>query len=118
MINEAELASLRGEDARAFTSSAVVYRRTIVADTSGGQTITFVEGPTYPCSFALAQVTPREVETTFRTVTLVLWIFIFPVTADVRPTDQLHVGARRFEVVGGGAGSMSITQSFTCQEIT
>ncbi len=100
-----------------LTSSADQYRKSMVADTSGGQADTYTKIATLPCHYVPSQFTPRERESAVRVQDYVYWDFTFPSDADVRPTDRLFIGSRRFEVVGGGAPSIGIYSSITCLEI-
>ena len=100
-----------------LTASVDVYRKASVADTSGGSTDTYTLTHTYPCNYRLNQFTPRERESGVRIQEYVYWDFVLAPDVDIRPTDRLYVGTRRFEVVGGGASSLSIFAMFTCLEI-
>lgn len=100
-----------------LTASVEVHRKSSVADTSGGFTDTYAKVATYPCSYVRSQFTPRERELAVRTQAFIYWDFTLPHDADVRPTDRLYLGTRRFEVVAGGTHSLGIYSTVTTLEI-
>jgi hypothetical protein len=121
MISAAELASLRTQDAQTFTTTATVLHKVTAEDTQGGSLDTYpTEGAaTYPCSFGrLGQVRPVERESQPRIQLVADWNFVFPVEADIRPTDRIAVGTRTFEVVDAGIGSADVVRRAICLEIT
>ena len=101
-----------------LVSTAQVWRKTQVPDTSGGFTDTYAVVATEPCRFYPTQITPVERETAALVQTVAFWRFVFPYTADIRSTDRLTVGTRTFEVVQAGLGSIETTLLALCQEIT
>jgi hypothetical protein len=100
-----------------LTGSADLYRKSIVADTSGGQTDTYTKIATLPCNYVPSQYTPRERESAVRVQDYIYWDFTFPAGVDIRATDRLYIGSRRFEVAGGGEPSIGIFTSIICLEI-
>jgi hypothetical protein len=111
------LGGLQAAVATTLTGSVDVHRKTRVPDTSGGQTDTYAKVASLPCSYRPSQFTPRERESAVRVQAYVYWTFTFAANVDVRPTDRLYLGTRRFEVVGGGAHSLGLYSEFTCLEI-
>jgi hypothetical protein len=99
-------------------STAVVMRKTRVADASGGQTDTYTKVATLPCRYIPGALIPREREE--RGILIqsdMYWQFTFAWDADVRPTDRLVAAGRTFEVQGGGPPSLGIFNTITCLEI-
>lgn len=100
-----------------LTASVEVHRKMSVRDVSGGYTDTYTKVATLLCRYAPSQFTPRERETGVRIRDYVYWDFVFEHDADVRATDRLYIGTRRFEVVGGGPQSLALFSQVTCLEI-
>lgn len=100
-----------------FTDEATVIRKAQVADTSGGFTDSYTAYATYPCSFAIYPVRPREVESAQRIQLITQWAFVFPSTASILATDRLVVGTRTFEVVAANIGSIDVMLRVMCTEI-
>lgn len=100
-----------------MTAEATVQRKTRTGDRAGGNVEGWGDVATYPCSFAEYNVRSLERENTARVQAISYWQFVFPSNADVRVTDRLVVGARTFEVTGGGAGSVSISVRILALEI-
>lgn len=108
---------LRGTESQSFTTTATVYRKASVEDTSGGFSDTYTPTATYPCSFGAYPVRPREVEAAERIQLIAHWSFVFPSTAVIVATDRIHVGIRKFEVVSSGIGSEDVILKVICTEI-
>lgn len=101
-----------------FLSTAMVLRKTQVADTSGGFTHTWpTTGPEYPCMFKAYPVRPLEREFTQRVQAIKLWEFHFLLGTDIRVTDRLQVGTRTFEIIGAGEGNSDTFLNITAVEI-
>ena len=100
-----------------LTGSADLYRKSSAADTSGGFADTYTRIATLPCSYVRSQFTPREREDSVRVRDFIYWDFVFAADVDIRPTDRVYLGPRRFEVVGGGQSNMGIFTTVTCLEI-
>jgi hypothetical protein len=119
VISAAELESMQDTVAQTFTSTATVLRKVTVDDTQGGTTDSYPNtGLTYPCSYGRYPVRPVERENQPLLQLVTEWNFIFPLSADIRPTDRLLVDSRTFEVVDANAGSRDIVRRATCLEIT
>lgn len=111
-------ARLKAALARTFNATAVIYRKTQVADNTGGFTDTYVVAGTYPCSFSRSQITPVERENAVQVLAISFWNFVFAADTDIRTTDRIAVGTRRFEVVSSATGSLELATRVVCQEIT
>ena len=98
-------------------ASVDVYRKGVVPDSTGGVVDAYTFVDTLPCLYKLNQFTPRESETGVRVEDFVYLDFTFLADADIRPTDRLYLGTRRFEIVGGGTHSLGIFSQVTCLEI-
>lgn len=99
-------------------TDATIYRKTQVADSTGGFTDTFAAVVTVKCSFAPSGITPQEREGTFTVQTVTVWRFVFPAGTDVRQTDRIISQGRTFEVTSSASGSLSVAKRVICTEIT
>lgn len=119
-LRTGELEALRAAYTLWMTSTAAIYRRTQVADTSGGFTDTYASVGLEPCSFSMFPITPVERETTTRVQVIAFWRFLFAHDVDIRSTDYIVVveSSRTFQVVYAGMGSIEINKQVLCQEIT
>lgn len=118
MISESLLAGIRTLAESAMTATATVYRKSFVADTTGGFTDTYAAVGTFPCMYAPHQITPTERETTISVQAISMWRFQFPMGTDIENTDRIVTGGRTFEVVSPGSGSIEVAVRVICQEIT
>lgn len=117
MISAVEMATLRATETLSFTTTATVYRKVAVTDTSGGFTNTYTAAATYPCSFGAYPVRPREREAGERIQLIAQWSFVFPASAMILATDRITVGTRTFEVVSSGIGSDDVVLKVICTEL-
>jgi hypothetical protein len=101
-----------------LNTTATVYRKTSVVDTSGGATDSYVVVFTLPCSFSRSLITPRENESTFTVQTLVFWQFVFPAGTVILATDRIVSDNRTFEVTSAASGSLEVAKRVLCTEIT
>lgn len=101
-----------------LSTTATIYRRTQVADTTGGFTDTFAVLATVACSFAPQGITPQEREGTFTVQTVTVWRFVFPAGTDVGATDRIVSQGRTFEVTSSASGSLEVAKRVICTEIT
>lgn len=97
---------------------AIIYRRTQVADTTGGFVDTFESVATVLCSFAAQGITPQEREGTYTVQTITVWRFVFSAGTDVRQTDRIICQGRTFEVTSSASGSIEVAKRVICTEIT
>lgn len=111
-------ARLKAALVRTLDASATIYRKTQVADNTGGFTDTYLPFTTYMCSFARSQITPVERENAVQVRSISFFNFVFPADADIRTTDRIVVNARTFEVVSSATGSLVLAVRVVCQEIT
>lgn len=117
MISTAELASLRAQAEASFSATATVLRKSTVSDGAGGQTDSYTNIGTFPCSYAPALVTPYERERFERITAQGIWRFVFPAGTTILPTDRLTVDGRSFEVTYGGQPSIQVDLIVWAQEI-
>lgn len=118
MLRPGELDAIRRPFRQRMTATAVVWRKTETSDSAGGFVDTYEAVASYPCNFSQYPITPTERESTTQVQTFVAWRFVFPAGSDIRSTDRLTVGTRRFEVTQAGAGLLEIQVQAICQEIT
>jgi hypothetical protein len=117
LLHPGELANTRVAFGQLLTSQAVIARVTRERDAGGGWTTVTTDVATLPCSYFQFMITPREQETTTTVRAISFWTFLFPAGSDVRPTDKIKVGARTWEVVGGGERTVELRLSITAMEI-
>lgn len=101
-----------------LNTTAVIYRLSQVADTTGGSIDTRTAVATVRCSFAQSGITPREREGTITVQLITVWNFVFPAGTDIRTTDQIVTQGRTFEVTSAASGSLEISKRVLCTEIT
>lgn len=109
---------LRAALAQTLTVSATILRKSQVADSTGGFTDTYTAVGTHMCSFARSQITPIERENATQVLAISFWNFVFAAETDIRTTDRIVIGSRRFEVVSSATGSIELATRVICQEIT
>jgi hypothetical protein len=102
-----------------MNTTATIYRRSTVSDTSGGGTDSYAVILTnVPCAYFRSLVTPRENENTITVQTLVFWNFVFPAGTTILATDRIVSDGRTFEVTSSASGSMEVAKRVFCTEIT
>lgn len=97
---------------------AQIWRRTQVADTSGGYVDTFALAQSVLCSFAPQGITPVEREGTVTVTAITVWRFVFPLGTVVSQTDRIICLGRTFEVTSSASGSLQVAVRVICTEIT
>lgn len=100
-----------------MVDTASILRVVRTRDNAGGWITTTETVATLPCSYRQILITPREQEATTTVRAISFWRFIFPAGSDVRSTDQIQVGTRTWEVVGGGEQSYETRRAITAMEI-
>lgn len=104
--------------AKAFNTTATIYRKSQTHDNTGGMVDTYTDIGTYPCLLLRSLITPRERENAVTIVAESFWQFSLPARTDVRNTDHIVCQGRTFEVVGGGSGSIDLATRVICIELT
>lgn len=112
------LTRIRNVIIKTFDTTAGVYRKVSVADSSGGSTDTYSLVTTYPCKITIYPIRTLEREASERVQSIRYWQFAFPYDAVVLPTDRLVTpDDRTFEVNGTGHDSTNIVLLVTALEI-
>ncbi len=103
--------------AAAFTTFATVSRKSIVSDGAGGQTDTYTDYATYPCSFRRSAVRPAEREQSPSIYAFHDHEFWFDRSVVIEQTDRLECEGREFEVLGQGVSSYDLANHVLTVEI-
>lgn len=104
-----------------LTDRCTIQRRTLVADGSGGHTITYPAiAQSVPCLMIQARWRPTETVQANKLTGITEWNGAVPATQDIKATDRIIVttlDSRTFEVVGVVAASLEALREFQATEI-
>lgn len=119
LIEDTELASMRGTAAQALDGTAVFQRKAWVSDGGGGGTTTWSAGGTVPCRLAPIATGGKEAEsvTAGRLSADSQVLFTFPAETDVGHEDQIVYGGGTFSVTAIRLRSVELTRRVEAKEV-
>lgn len=117
LLKQKQLASLRSAAVKLLSDSCIVERNTPESDGAGKQIDSWAVINTYPCRISQSS-TPSESVAGGSISSVSQYKLRLPYDADVKASDRVTVGARLFEVVGGGIGTEGLLKVVTCLEVT
>lgn len=117
MLTAAELTAMRATLNASLPDTCEISRVTLEPDGAGGQIETWETIATVACRVAPSGQSPQERAVAERVASVSTWTLTLPAETDVRASDRLIAGVRRFEVVGVLAHSVEIARRVVCVEV-